>query len=377
MEAPLPSSGGITSKESADAMIAVARRHMESGDGTAAAKLALEVYKQTRSVEAQELLEELFHGSAPEVQAASALEKEADSWLWFMIQAGGGVALAAGAFSICVPPSVSVGLTPLLGFGSYASTLWICCGIHREHERYQPGVFIPVISELGITQPGTIVYQLGFTMVGVFLALSMFRIEDLVGPLLVPAAQAAGPVPGSREPLPDFHTAILCGYGSAFGAALQGIFTLDMTPSLKVLLHFAGAMCFMAGAMQHAQAVDVLYTQAAVTAEQAAKPADTTTNAAAAAAASAGVMAERFLDVGYVRLAHSFRHIAINGGLPVVGFVLPLGFHLYQSVTGTGLGAKPPKDDDNGAKKKEEGGKRSDAAESAATTGAFPHLNCR
>ena len=45
--------------------------------------------------------------------------------------------------------------------------------------------------------------------------------------------------------------------------ALQGVFTLDLQPSLKVMLHFGGAMIFMWGGMTHAQTIEPVYAAAA------------------------------------------------------------------------------------------------------------------
>ena len=149
--------------------LATARRLMAAGDGTGAAKIALAVYKREPSEEAKDILEELFHGSAQGAaeseskSAAAAAEAEVASWLWAGVGLVGSGAVAMGALERVewVPPSTCISLVPLYGFGCYAVTLYICCGIHARYARYQLGVSIPVISELGMQQPGTIVYQVG------------------------------------------------------------------------------------------------------------------------------------------------------------------------------------------------------------------------
>jgi len=92
--------------------------------------------------------------------------------------------------------------------------------------------------------------------------------------------------------------------------ALQGVFTLDLQPSLKVMLHFGGAMIFMWGGMTHAQTIEPVY---------------------AAAATAEGCM---LFSHAPVVAAAAFRRVAITGALPVVGFVLPLGFQVVQFVYG-------------------------------------------
>jgi hypothetical protein len=95
---------------------------------------------------------------------------------------------------------------------------------------------------------------------------------------------------------------------------LQGFYTLELQASLKVMLHFVGAMIFMWGGMTHAQAIEPIY--------------------AAGASLECTLLAQP-----PVSMAATFRRVSITGVLPVIGFVLPLGFQLVQFVYGDGSSA--------------------------------------
>jgi hypothetical protein len=104
--------------------------------------------------------------------------------------------------------------------------------------------------------------------------------------------------------------------------ALQGVFTLDLQASLKVMLHFLGAVIFMWGGMTHVQAIEPIY-----------------------AAAALGRQECDLLMHTPVAMAAAFRRVSITGMLPVIGFVLPLGFQLVQFVYGDGSSADRKKDE--------------------------------
>ena len=97
---------------------------------------------------------------------------------------------------------------------------------------------------------------------------------------------------------------------------LQGLYTLDLQASLKVMLHFVGAMIFMWGGMTHVQAIEPVYAAAALGSQDCA-----------------------LLSHTPVATAAAFRRVSIAGVLPVIGFVLPLGFQVVQFVYGDGSSA--------------------------------------
>ena len=95
---------------------------------------------------------------------------------------------------------------------------------------------------------------------------------------------------------------------------MQGVYTLELQASMKVMLHFMGAMIFMWGGMQHAQTVEPVYS--------------------ALYADSAALAACPMLSHAAVVASSSYRKYAITGGMPIVGFVLPLVFQLFSFVYG-------------------------------------------
>jgi hypothetical protein len=327
-----------------DTCAQLVRRSKEAlarGEGTEAAQLALQAFKHHNSDEARQILESLFSGDASTLRqkivaerpegprtmstGASALqqpEQVSDEMQWWMVR--GGVASVVclsgmGLLSAAAPPSVSKALVCPLCFAVFILTLAVCCRIHTRYERYQPGVVIPVISELGILQPGTIVYQGGFLTVGLLLGLCMHNFGELVVPQLLPAAAAVAkknPAAfGTAGGAAALSGAVRAGLASAAGAAVQGIATLEMKFSAQTLVHFAGAMLFMGGAFSHAQTIDLAYVEAL-------------------SGGSAGSTGAAFLQKHQVAVwAHTFRHWTLHGGLPVVGFVLPLGFQVFQAAT--------------------------------------------
>ncbi len=94
------------------------------------------------------------------LQMTAEAAEEHEWWIYWLSFVGTsllGVLLLAGTFcSVAVSPALANGSLPLAGFASFVVTMMVCCRIHGRHKRYQPGVFIPVISELGILQPGTV-----------------------------------------------------------------------------------------------------------------------------------------------------------------------------------------------------------------------------
>lgn len=309
-------------------LLARAQQAFSDGDGTRAAQIALKAVKKHDSAVAKTLLEQIFTGQSHQRPMGTTLgqadetaigkqklDEQADDEVWWWVSRGMlGLALTLlvmAGVSAAAPPSVSVAMLCPLCYVVFIATLAACCRIHNRYKRFQPGVTIPVISELGIFQPGTVVYQGGFTMVGLLLALSMRRFDELVSPQLQDAeAAAVARAQESRLPPPSLEFAIKAGYAAAAGAALQGLCTLEMKASLQTLVHFGGAMLFMAGAFQHAQSIEPIYSEA--------------TNPTVEA-----LFFQRYIAVQW---AHTLRHWMLHGAVPIMCFVLPLAFQVYSFV---------------------------------------------
>ena len=119
----------------------------------------------------------------------------------------------------------------------------------------EPGVYFPAISALGVAHPQRLVYQYGFAVVGITLAIHIhtFR-EVLVSPHLLFDNDIR------RKKMAD--DCIWYGYLAAAGAGLQGLFTLEMKTSPQSFIHWGSAMMFMMGSMHHSQMSSVLYAEA-------------------------------------------------------------------------------------------------------------------
>lgn len=123
----------------------------ENGMGAAAARV-----EESQPAAGAATVDEELHMLEMTAEAA----EEHEWWIYWLSFIGAsllGVLLLAGTFcSVAVSPGLANGALPLSGFASFVVTMIVCCRIHARHKRYQPGVFIPVISELGILQPGTV-----------------------------------------------------------------------------------------------------------------------------------------------------------------------------------------------------------------------------
>lgn len=88
------------------------------------------------------------------MQMTPEAEAEHEWWVYWFSFVGSsllGVLSLFGIFiSVAVAPGFANALLPACGFLSFVVTMAVCCRIHSRHKRYQAGVFIPVISELGI-----------------------------------------------------------------------------------------------------------------------------------------------------------------------------------------------------------------------------------
>lgn len=114
----------------------------------------------------------------------------------------------------------------------------------------EPGSIFPAISALGIAYPQKLVYQSGFATVGVLLGVHIYIFRETI---LKPHFSKNHVLAKTAD------NCVWYGFQAAFGAALQGLYTLQVNMSLQNLLHWGGAILFMSGAMQHAQLSTDLY----------------------------------------------------------------------------------------------------------------------
>jgi len=117
------------------------------------------------------------------------------------------------------------------------------------------GLIFPAISELGVAQPQKSVYQVGFVTVGLLLALHVYVLSQIVIPKLVPSN-------AEPERTKAASNCIWYGYQAAFGAGLQGLFTLELQVSPQSIIHWVAAVLFMMGSMHHAQLSSNIYDDA-------------------------------------------------------------------------------------------------------------------
>lgn len=147
---------------------------------------------------------------------------------------------------------------PCCAMVSVLLTVTICLRWWRASENAIDGLVFPAISELGVHMPEKLVYQLGFGATGGLMAVSMLIYEALVVPFVF---LAVGPAPASvrSDIAAQVQTMMMWGYASAAGVALQGILTLEHELSAQSFAHWAGAVIFMMGSMQHASASESVY----------------------------------------------------------------------------------------------------------------------
>ena len=148
--------------------------------------------------------------------------------------------------------------TVLAPLGSMACVLWTvftCYYMWRTGSNIRdPRVIFPAISELGASMPEHRVYQVGFAVTGVLLALHIHLFSQIVIPQLLEY--------GNSEMQQHADNCVWYGYVAAAGVIAQGVFTLEMALSAQSCVHWAGAIMFMNGAMNHAQESRSLYESA-------------------------------------------------------------------------------------------------------------------
>jgi len=137
---------------------------------------------------------------------------------------------------------------PVVCFMQLLLTVGVCYVLFLPRIEGTSIVF-PAISELGIYYPEKIAYQLGFGLVGVMLFTTIRVFDKKVAPHLLA-------LPGTEEQVVQ---AVNYGYYAALGVILQGVFTLNVTMSPEVALHFVGAFVFCSYGMNHCNYVRQLF----------------------------------------------------------------------------------------------------------------------
>ena len=146
-------------------------------------------------------------------------------------------------------------LAPLGSMSCLLWTMFTCYYLWRSGPNLRDArIIFPAISELGASMPEQRIYQIGFATVGIFLIIHISLFKDVVLPQILAY--------GDSEQQKHADTAVWYGYLSAVGVILQGVFTLEMQVSMQSMIHWGAAVCFMMGAMHHAQASKVLYAEA-------------------------------------------------------------------------------------------------------------------
>lgn len=150
---------------------------------------------------------------------------------------------------------ILVVLAPLGSMSGLLWTVFTCYSMWRSGPNIRDSrVIFPAISELGASMPEHRVYQVGFAVTGVLLAVHVHLFSQIVLPQLLDL--------GNSEMQQHADNAVWYGYLAAAGVVAQGVFTLEMQLSAQSCIHWAGAIMFMNGAMNHAQESKALYAAA-------------------------------------------------------------------------------------------------------------------
>eukprot|EP00747_Dinoflagellata_sp_TGD_P208080 gnl/TRDRNA2_/TRDRNA2_81599_c0_seq1.p1 gnl/TRDRNA2_/TRDRNA2_81599_c0~~gnl/TRDRNA2_/TRDRNA2_81599_c0_seq1.p1 ORF type:complete len:306 (+),score=51.13 gnl/TRDRNA2_/TRDRNA2_81599_c0_seq1:84-920(+) len=141
--------------------------------------------------------------------------------------------------------------------------VWLLGTLAACYRLYWPlrdpkGPLLPAISETGIAFPGRQVYRAGFAAVALLLFCTIQLYSGVLMTRLQPPQTpppTAGEEAAAGAPVEDWapDRSVHWGCLAALGVLIQGIFVLETQLGWKPLLHFAGAIAFIAGTMQHAQ----------------------------------------------------------------------------------------------------------------------------
>lgn len=204
--------------------------------------------------------------------------------------------------------NLALSFVPLAGASAVTFTVWRCYWLTKSQGKFPPGVTIPAISALGVSGPERPLYQLGFASTGLLLLASLFLWQSMIVPHVL--AGRAGDDLAKASAVAT--AAMKAGGWMAAGVIAQGVFTLEMKISLQSLVHWAGAVVFIWGAMRHCEAATKLYTT------------------------SIDEFPSPLFQLPIMRLSLMLKKACLAA--PTMMFIVPLLFQLYSSA---GLGAAP------------------------------------
>ena len=128
-------------------------------------------------------------------------------------------------------------LVPLVSLLWFLLALLGCYWIHAP--LLASGVYVPAISEMGVSGSARLLYRVAFGLCGLLLAVTLLQMHDLMS---------------SHHPDTSAQNAgLLWGLLASFGISLQGVCTLRIDFGLETALHLAGAMLTMLGTLSHAE----------------------------------------------------------------------------------------------------------------------------
>ncbi|CAE7251495.1 unnamed protein product [Symbiodinium pilosum] len=132
----------------------------------------------------------------------------------------------------------------LRAFVPLASLLWYLVAVLGCYWVHSPllgsGVYIPAISEMGVSSPARLLYRVAFGLCGFLLAVTLLQMYDL--------ACSHHPEETTAQ-----DSGLLWGLLASFGIALQGVCTLRLDFAAETALHLGGAMLTMFGTFSHAE----------------------------------------------------------------------------------------------------------------------------
>lgn len=156
--------------------------------------------------------------------------------------------------------AAAMGIVPFIGMFTAFGTVLKCYLLCKQQGKLPPGFVFPAISALGTAHPEKRFYQLGFSTAGIFVAITTILVGKFIGPHIL-LNRTGKDLAFAQEQLASMTRT---GLVMAAGTALQGIFTLELQMSMQSIIHWAGAMAFMYGAMTHANITNELYEDSSV-----------------------------------------------------------------------------------------------------------------
>ena len=124
-----------------------------------------------------------------------------------------------------------------------ASLLWFLVAVLGCYYLHAPllasGVYVPAISEMGISSSARLLYRVAFGLCGFLLAVTLLQMHDLMSK--------------HHSDISVQDSGLLWGLLASFGITLQGVCTLRLDFGMETVLHLSGAMVTMFGTFSHAE----------------------------------------------------------------------------------------------------------------------------